>query len=345
MSTLQELYDAAISAIKQHNEVVGSGPGSVSPEDFVESLKKAGYTSVEVLSKLTFEEFAGCLPFVEINGKKQPMMGLAKSIGKAVRVTAKTDESTKTEGDEKPYVGPKKVRQMSLKQLVESADPEDATNEVGKRLAEISKGQAFCVFQSGTRTYNVDVTLKLLQELKQGYPPRQFYEVDGIPQEVCVLGYIPDNYADENPLYPGRLLRPDGTCDQTNRSWAGVEQQVKQFLRVALKVGTIEVDSIEKAHYYMDLVMNPPEGKSVMLYLRGRYQAASVEFDKLAKEGKLPTLKIAMPKVKQPKEGKNSPFDQGKPVQWLAPTPIAVQNYYRTMSFGNKLWHENWENK
>ena len=323
--SIQVLFDAAYSAIKQHNEVVGEGsPGFVDPDAFIDALKVSGYTSVEVLSKLSFEKFAACLPAVDVHGEKKPMSGLAESIGKAIRLVAKVDIEAKTE-DGRKYVGPKKVRQLSLRQLVESYDPAESNNEVGKRLAEISKGQPFVVFKSG-RSVHIDATLILLEELKQGYPPRQFYEIEGIPQEVQSLGYIPDNYAEENPLYVGRPLRPDGTCDQTNRSWAGVDIQVKQFLRVGSDMGIIKVNRLEDAHYFMDLALNTPDSLKV---LRQRYAAVSVQFDKLAKEGKLPTLKIslALPKVEK-KGAKTSPFDGGKPVQWIAPAS-PVCNYYR----------------
>ena len=322
--SVQVLFDAARSAIKQHNDVVGEGsPGFVNPDAFIDALKVSGFTSFEVLSKLSFEKFTAMLPFVEIGGEKKPMSGLAEAIGKAVRFAAKVDEPTK---EEKVNVNPgaKKVRQMSNRQLVEAYDPAE-NNEVSKRLAEISKGQPFVVFKTG-RIINVEATLVLLDELKQGYSPRQFYEVDGLPQEVQPLGYIPDNYADENPLYLGRPTRPDGTCDQTNRSWAGIEHQVKQFLRVGLDMGIIKISRIEDAHYFMDMAMLTDAMKT----LRQRYAAVSVQFDKLVKEGKLPTLKISLtlPKVKTNGGNKTSPFDGGKQVQWVA--PLANQNYYRS---------------
>ena len=324
--SIQVLFDAACSAIKQHNEVVGEGsPAFVDPDEFINALKISGYTSFEVLSKLSFEKFTACLPTVEIRGEKKPMSGLAEVIGKAIRLVTKVDE-TKEEVKSNP--GAKKVRNMTLRQLVECYHPEEPNNEVGKRLAEISKGQPFVVFETG-RIINIEATYKLLEELKQGYPPRQFYTVKGIPQEVQPLGYIPDNYAEENPLYPNRPLRPDGTCDQTNRSWAGVAQEVKQFLRVGLDIGDIKIDSLEKAHYLMDLALN---NSDPMNQLRGRYNPTSIQFDKLVKEGKLPTLKISLilPKAEKSNGGakRTSPFDSGKQVQWIAPA-CANQNYYR----------------
>ena len=325
--SIQVLFDAACSAIKQHNEVVGSSsPAYVNPEEFIEALKISGYTSAEVLSKLSFEKFTACLPTVEIRGEKKPMSGLAEAIGKAIRFAVKADEPSKEE--EVKAHSAKKVRNMTLRQLVEAYDPTE-NNEVCKRLAEISKGQPFVVFNTG-RVIRVNSTLKLLEELKQGYPPRQFYEVEGVPQEVQPLGYIPDNYADENPLYPNRPLRPDGTCDQTNRSWAGVAQEVKQFLRVGLDMGIVKITRLEDAHFFMDLVLNSSEPMKV---LRQRYAAISVQFDKLAKESKLPTLKISLtlPKAYAKKEGNKNPFDGGKQVQWIAPA-CENQNYYRPVT-------------
>ena len=283
---------------------------------------------LEAASNRIKQDILDCLmPAVGAGTGVRPKL-LARELGEIFR----GKDGAKAEDSGKPYVGPKKVRQMSNRQLVEAYDPTE-NNEVCKRLLEISKGQPFVVFNG--RSVLVEATLALLEELKQGYPPREFYEVGGIPQEVQSLGFIPDNEADENPLYKDRPLRPDGTCDQTNRSWAGVSQEVKQFLRVGVNMGTIKISKIEDAHYFMDLVMNQTDP---MKFLRQRYAAVSVQFDKLAKENKLPRLKIelALPKApKAQKEGRTSPFDGGKVVQWVVP-PAVGANYYRS----REVWRD-----
>ena len=324
--------EAASTRIKQHNDALGNETsGQIDFDKFVKALKSFGATSEEALSKLSWEDILDCLcPAIKTNAVPGEVCLTVlpikpKLLARDLAVIFRGKEETK---EEKAVVNPgaKKVRQMTLRQLVEVYDPAE-NNEVAKRLAEISKGHPFVVFKTG-HIVNVEATLVLLEELKAGYPPRQFYEVEGVPQEVQPLGFIPDNYAEENPIYSGRPLRPDGTCDQTNRSWAGVEHQVKQFLRVGLEMGIIKVNRLEDAHYFMDLVMNSTEPMKV---LRQRYAAVSVQFDKLAKEGKLPTLKISLslPKAQKSNGGaKTSPFDGGKRVQWIAPASPA-SNYYR----------------
>ena len=74
-----------------------------------------------------------------------------------------------------------------------------------------------------------------------------------------------------------------------------------------------------------------------MKFLRQRYAGVSVQFDKLAKDGKLPRLKIelAVQKAHKVKEGRTNPFDGGKVVQWVAP-PAAYANYYRS----REVWRD-----
>jgi hypothetical protein len=217
---------------------------------------------------------------------------------------------------------------MTPRELVEAFDPEDYSNPVGQRLAAVSKGEKFIVY-SDARLVDVETTFKLLNEIKSGYPGRDDVDVNGAIKKVYRLGELPENYADENPLYRDRPLRPDGTCDQTGRSWEGIDLSVRQFVRVAMDEGELKVTH-ELAHDTLDIVME----KDALKKLRQRYRKAAIKFDELAKTGDLPTLKIPLGGGS---EGKN-PFSGGKQVIWeqnpALPNTYVTNNWPRVQRPG-----------
>jgi hypothetical protein len=290
--------DAALAAIKQHNDAVGEGkPGYLNPDDFIGCVKASGGTSEERLSALSHEDLLACMPASQ-NGVKPRV--LAKEIADIFRnrMDSKID-------DKRPISG-RKAEKMTLRELVEAFDAEDYNNSVGIRLATISKKENFIVYADG-RIVDVETTFKLLSEIKSGYPGRNDIDVNGSIKKVYKLGELPENYADENPLYRNRPLRPDGTCDQTGRSWEGVDLNVRQFIRVAMDVNELKITH-EIAHDILDAAMESEAFKK----LRSRYRKSAIKFDDLLKTGDLPTLKIPL---NGGSEGTN-PFLGGKQVVW-----------------------------
>jgi hypothetical protein len=292
--------EAALAAIKQHNEAVGGEgkTGYINPDDFIQCVKASGGTSEERLSALSHEDLLACMPSSP-NGVKPRV--LAKEVADIFR-----SKSAASKTDDKRPVSGKKAEKMTPRELVEAFDPEDYSNPVGVRLATISKGEKFIVYSDG-RIVDVDTTFKLLSEIKGGYPGRDDVDVNGAIKKTYRIGELPENYADENPLYRDRPLRPDGTCDQTGRSWEGVDLSVRQLIRVAMDEGELRVTH-EIAHDTLDAVMEAGALKK----LRSRYRKAAIKFDELAKTGDLPTLKIPLDGGSK----STSPFSGGKQVVW-----------------------------
>lgn len=295
---------AAQTLVEQHNEAIGGkdNPGFINSDSFFACIKASGGTSEDRLSSLSHEDILACMPGMQINGVEVKPRALAKEIANVFR-------SNQGAKEEKRPVSGKKADKMTLRELVEALDPEDSSNSVGQRLATISKNQPFIVYLDG-RLVDVESTFKLIQEIKGGYPGREDFDVGGTIKKVYRLGDLPENYADENPLYRDRPLRPDGTCDQTGRSWEGVPLAVRQLVRVAMDEGELNV-SHEVAHNTLDIVME----KDALKKLRQRYRKAAVQFDELAKTGDLPSLKIPLG------GGSESirPFADGKKVVWAQP--------------------------
>ncbi len=336
----QDKIDAALALVREHNDVVGDGntPGHVDENKFVQGLKAFGATSEDDLSSLSWEKITDLLVPATTGVQIKPE-GLARKIAKSWRgegIEPKEDAATPV------YVSDKKAGRMTPRELLEAFDPEEPGSAVGKRLKSLSKGQPFLVYQQG-RIVDVDASHTLLMEVKQGYPPRATFA----SKRVFKIGDLPEAYAEENPLYPRRPLRPDGSCDQLNRSWAGIPTEVRQFVRVMIECGDYKMTQREDGHYLLDLITIESDPLKV---LRERYQEAAVQFDDRQKRNDLPNLLVTLTPSPSPASvdpvagGTASPFEQGKRVQWFAP-PTPVSNYYgNTADRGtlNAQWAKEW---
>ena len=280
---INERFDGAVSVIEEHNSVIGgkNNPGYVDSDEFISRIKSVGGTSEARLKRFSYEEILECMP--DVDGRKPNV--LAKEIAAIFRGNPEEDRP----GQPRP-IGSKKAERMTAEELVHAFDPEEYSNAVGKRLQAMSKGEPFIVFESG-RIVDAGMTQKMLDEVKQGFPGRTKVEVGDLIKQVYRIGQLPDSYAQENPLYPLRPLRPDGTCDQLNRSWDGVSQEVRQLVYLAVAEGELKVD-IEAAHNIMDIVIGD---STAFKKLSKRYPNAALAFEKHKSMGNLPQLVLAMP--------------------------------------------------
>lgn len=292
--------DAALAAIKEHNEAIGgeNKSGYLNSDYFIQCVKASGGTSEDRLSALSHEDLLACMPASD-NGVKPRV--LAKEIADIFRNKSKKEVTRPISGN--------KAERMTPRELVEAFDPEDYSNAVGNRLSLISNGEKFIVYLHG-RTIDVETTFKLLSEIKSGYSGRVDIDVGGTIKKVYRLGELPENYADENPLYKNRPLRPDGTCDQTGRSWEGVELSIRQLIRLAIDEKELQVTHAI-AHDVLDFVMGLNQDDTLRV-LRSRYRKAAIKFDELAAIGSLPMLKIPLNNC----ANVAGPFADGKQVAW-----------------------------
>jgi hypothetical protein len=308
VAEVQQLYDAALSVVNQHNEVVGSdNPGFVNTDQFMTCLK--GTVGVNI-RQIRYEDVLACLPeFQGPNGAIKPIP-LAKAIVQAIRKGEPSEVVDPVNvGDSVSYVSPKKAERMSNKQLIDNFEPDEPDNAVGVVLQRKSKGQPFLVYSEG-RQLDREASLTLFNEVKLGHVGRTVYK----GKKVYKIGELPDNLVPENPLYRNTPLRPDGTCTQTNRSWEGVPQNVRQFVAFAAEYeGGIDVttppNGIQRAHDIIDIAVS----SDAMKRFEERYQEIMVEFREAEKRGELPKLLIPLGKPIDAQEGvDSSPFPVGK---------------------------------
>lgn len=289
-------YDSKIAVaretIEQHNSNVTEDSNKVDFDKFLEKLRNMGGSSDEALKAVSWEDLHDCH-----DG------GLPQIMARRLAYVFRQDSTD--DGGGSAYISPKKVHSLSRKELVERYDPKDVKSPVGKRLKDLSNGKAFIVFSNAGKIL-VDASVKLLEAIIDGLPEVKTTFVEGRPLPVYNIGDRPDAYADANPLYPNRPLRADEVCDQTGRSWAGVDVSIRQLLYIAISESEeLEINTVADAGDTMDRVM----AKDTTLdTLRSRYPDASQLYDEQEKEGRLPLLKI---KLGGPSQGKkNNPFGQ-----------------------------------
>jgi hypothetical protein len=286
-------YDSKIAVardtIEQHNSNVTDN--KVDFDKFVEKLRNMGGSSDEALKAVSWEDLQDC--------------GLPKIMARRMSYVFRKD-SDDNGSTSSAYISPKKVHSLSRKELVERYDPKDAKSPVGKKLKDLSEGKAFVIFNDNG-TVNVEESVKLLDDLINGLPEVETAFVATRPFPVYKIGDRLDAYAEENPLYPGRALRSEETCDQTGRSWAGIGTGIRQLLYIAIKqTQELTVKTVADAGDMMDKVMSQD---CTLDTLRSRYPKASKLLDELAKVNRLPNLKI---KLGSSASKSNQPFGQPK---------------------------------
>jgi len=271
--TYAEKLENAAKMIEAHNEQQEPA-NKIDADAFLKALIAAGGTDDRSLRDCSFENLQefGITAIL-----------LAKKIANLFR-----DKGEK-KAEKQKFVSAKKAEQMSVEDLLKAYDPSEPDNPVAKELAQRSKGKRCIVFTSEGKV-DVKSSTILLEEIKQGYPERDTFLVEGKPHKVYKIGQRPDMLADENPLYPGRKLYPDGTCDQTNRSWDGVAAKIRTVLYLAITQTKELVISHSSVHDIIDIAISEGAEEKICQ----RYTGASVLYDELKDRGDLPSLKLAI---------------------------------------------------
>jgi hypothetical protein len=272
--TLQEKFDAARAILEAHNTTVELSEEKVNVDSFIRQVRKNGGTSDARLARIKWED---------LERWGVPTL-LAREVAEIFR-GPETVVETKPEKiviiDDDPV---KLAAKLKPTELVEKYDPEEADNPFGVRLKALSGGQRFIVFKNDG-TVNVPVSQNLLQELRDNYPERQNVVVGDEVHFTYAVGVRPSRYADEHPMYPGTMLRPDGTSD-ADIDWKPVTLQIRQLVYLAVKTGDIKGKDEQDVR---DLV----EGKTFN-DLGKRWKNAALKFKELSETNQLPQLKIKL---------------------------------------------------
>lgn len=295
-------YDQKIQYARQiidaHNENVEE---KIFFDDFMAKLtaKDMGGTSEEALKACSWEDLQSCgLPKL-----------MARSLAKYFR-QGESSGSTKS-----AYVSERKAASLSFKELLERYSPRDSKSKVAKRLKELSEGKPCIVFDDNNKII-IDVSFRLLEDIVEGLPlVTTAFVGEGDkqkPRDVFKIGERPDFYAVENPLYPSEILRSGESCSHTGRSWAGISNDVRQLLWIAIeKTSELLIDSPSDAIDVLDRVVKK---ECTLDSLRSRYPSASKVYDEASKMGVLPrlSLRVGYTKISADNRRGNNPFGENE---------------------------------
>tara|TARA_Y100000310_G_scaffold345629_1_gene467479 strand:+ start:5222 stop:6115 length:894 start_codon:yes stop_codon:yes gene_type:complete len=293
-------YDSKVAAARQIIDTHNSNAiKSIPFDDFLKKLQELGGTSEDALKLCSFEDLekAG-LPRL-----------IARQVAKIFRGETAGDSDSKASS----WITKKKAEQLTPRELLERFDPKEHDTALGNRLKAISNGKSFWVLNDDG-SIDVEISVKLLNEVREGFEPRDMYVEDGKePRNVYAVGQRPDVFVDLNPIYGHRVLRPDGTCDQTNRSWDGIPLEVRQVVYLARKnTGEVEVTSLQDAHDVMDKIV----GVTDITVLSARMPKAVSQLRQLQKSGDAPSMKKPISSSKESGKrfvfGCNDPFGTHK---------------------------------
>jgi len=290
MTNFDSKMAAAVKSIEEFNTKVAEAK-RVNLDTFKEELQNNGGVDDEALSLISWEDLEN--------------MGLPKLLAKKV---AEIFRAKATSGDSAPkpmIYSDARVKSMTMEQLIRAYDPAEPDNLVGTRLKSISKGGAFLVFVNGI--VHVESSVTLLDELRREFPPRSLYTLNGQPYQVYAVGSRPQDILDENPLYQGVPLRPDGTCDKTHMSWNGISNKVRILARIGCQIGVFKITDLNSARDLMDKFIRD-DAES---YLKNRYPEISLKYEEMENLGQLPNLKMKRANAAVTVNKVQDPFNTG----------------------------------
>lgn len=275
----EEKLERASKVLEEYNNAVTKKSRQICPEDFISNLKGAGGINEELLSQATWEDIEACGPAT----MPLPRL-LSKKIAEIFR------ERPQKEGGRK-FITARRSEEMSLQELFASYNPKEPNDNVGKRLSDLSAGKP-CVVFGANGLVDVSTSASLLEEIMDGFEPRETTIVENVPQRILKIGDRPASKVDENPLFPGQPLRgSDLVCHLTHRPWVNVPQDIRVFLRVALECGEIKIDYPGRVHDIFDLLGDKTE-EEINKVLWQRYPNSKIRYDELAEDDNLPKLKL-----------------------------------------------------
>jgi hypothetical protein len=287
--TYQSKLDEVRNLLEAFNK---SASTDINFDEFLKKLKAAGGVTEAALRECRWEDIMD--------------FGVPKLLARQVAAIFRQSAEPKREKALKPH----QVQELTIRELLERYDPAETDHLVNQRLLTISKGYPCIVFNDDGKA-NVDASVYLVQEIKDGYEPRKTYIVNGAPQELKRVNERADDYVDENPLFAGRALRggSEQICDITNRRWDSCPKKYRQVLHIAVNVTKeLEIRNASQAHDVLDKIVNKHE-EAISVWLGERFPNAMIKWQKMDKLNELPSLKLVRSKLATNKS--NDPFYTG----------------------------------
>lgn len=272
-STYNEKLEKVKALFEAYNQ---SGVTKLDFKEFVAKLHLAGGVTDDGLRQCRWEDITD--------------FGVPKLLSRQV---AEIFRQTPKEKKNKPLKG-STVDSMTVQELLERYCPNEDENLVNIRLLKITKAMP-CIIFDDNGNVNVDASVILINEIKDGYPPRTNYVVDGVPRELKAVNQRLDEWLDENPIFAGRALRgKDLLCDVTNRRWDNFNGEVRKIVHIAIHI-TKEwpITSNQDAHNLLDKLHEANIANTLDKWLGERFPNAFIKYKKMSNNPSgLPSLKV-----------------------------------------------------
>ncbi|PWU24123.1 hypothetical protein C5B42_00605 [Candidatus Cerribacteria bacterium 'Amazon FNV 2010 28 9'] len=186
--------------------------------------------------------------------------------------------------------GGKIFNMLNVDALLNMYDPEEPDNIGGVLLSERFGEERVIGFKKGTHDVAIAESAKYIKQRRRGYPAKDFIMVDGHRCKLYKVGVLPNDFVAEDPMIPGKALWED---DETSTvyddvSWAGIPKNVRQLVRIMLKLNLFNPASVADRREVMRLAREGFEA------LRNAYSKADLRFDELEAAGKLPSLRAQL---------------------------------------------------
>lgn len=147
-----------------------------------------------------------------------------------------------------------------------------------------SKYGPVIAFKPGTKEVAIEETINYITDLETGYPSESHVEVDGEPVKLCLVGQVPNQLVDEDPLYVGSPLKRERSVNNY-LNWTGITYEVRAFFRVLLTRNEINVNNrVETAQLI----------RKSMDELKAIFPQAYIAWSELKQRDELPKLHLTI---------------------------------------------------
>lgn len=267
MSNYIDKLKRAELIINDHNKYLTA---QLSWDTIKAKIIEFGGTTEETLREMTWEDLQDC--------------GIPRVLARRIANQVFRQTSYKLED----------LESMSLSELFRLYDPSGETNpSVTERLSKESNGNKCVIFVDGKVDANASAAL--LRELKQGLPERDYIGIN----EVFRIGENPNQFVDENFLFPGNPLR-NGFCHVTNRDMTKIPLEIRQIIYLAICGNELRCENVHDAHEILDMLVL----EDALDKVQARYTNAVIKLNNMKQLNQAPALKLQ----KKPSNKPNDPF-------------------------------------
>ena len=216
--SLSDLVSLLKSVVDSHNSSeLTQEPQRVRWETVEAKLSEGGFTSLDAIAEIKFEDLAG-IP-----------VGVARALVKKVREVSGTAQPSGVRG-----LTPIQAQRASNAELIAAFNPSDGSPNIRRELLQrlrdfqVSPDSPFIVVGEGGEIVP-SATLAVFEELIRGEDPRETFQVGNDELDVLRISEVGQMIVDVHPLFPSRNLRGDGT-DSRGLNWMKVSESARQFL-------------------------------------------------------------------------------------------------------------------